>query len=129
MVTPLPTSTDDLATKILDAAFQVHRKLGPGLIESVYEKCFCYELEKSGIQYESQVVLPINYDNIVIDAGLRLDVWVERTIVVELKAVERVLPIHESQLHTYLKLTNCRLGLLLNFNTRLMKEGIKRIAV
>lgn len=128
MAIPLPPGIDDLATKVLDAAFLVHRQLGPGLIESVYEKCLCHELDKAKIQYESQVVLPVTYDNIEIESGLRLDILVERSIIIELKAVENLVPIHEAQLHTYIKLSNCRLGYLLNFNTKLLKDGIKRIA-
>ncbi len=84
---------------------------------------------KAGILYETQVVMPVVYNEIQIESGLRLDIWVERTIIVKLKAVESILPIHEAERHTYLKLSNCRLGLLLNFNTKLLKDGIKRIAI
>ena len=123
----IPEDTELLATKVMDAAFEVHRALGPGLLESVYEKCLCHELGKLGIAYESQVCLPIKYDKIQIESGLRLDVLVNSQIVIELKTVEAILPIHIAQLHTYLKLTECRLGFIFNFNTRLLKEGIKRI--
>lgn len=129
MISPIPQPTENYATKLMDAAFRVHRKLGPGLLESVYEKCLCYELDKESIPYESQVLLPVQYDGILIESGLRLDIWVGKQVVVELKTVETLLPIHEAQLHTYLKLTRSRLGLLLNFNTKLLKDGIKRIAI
>lgn len=119
---------NQLATRVLDAAFAVHRGLGPGLLESVYEQCLCHELRKQGIRFETQVVLPIRYDGVEIEAGLRLDIFVERQIILELKAADGLLPIHEAQLLTYLKLTDCKLGYLLNFNKTLLKDGIKRIA-
>ena len=111
----------------MDAAFIVHRTLGPGLLESVYESCLCHELSKAGIAYQSQIAVPIIYDTTKIDGGLRLDVFVESQLICELKAVEKILPIHEAQLLTYLKLANVRLGLILNFNVSLLKDGIKRI--
>ncbi len=111
----------------MDAAFEVHRRLGPGLLESVYEKCLAYELQKQAIPFESQVNLPIQYDGIQIESGLRLDIFVNREIILELKTIDNILPIHVAQLHTYLKLTNTRLGFIFNFKTRLLKDGIKRI--
>lgn len=124
---PVPEDVERLAKLVLDAAFVVHRQLGPGLLESVYERCLCYELRKSGVPFASQVPLPIYYDGHAIESGLRLDVYVGEVLIVELKAVESLLPIHEAQLFTYLKLTRNRLGLLINFNVPLLKDGIKRV--
>lgn len=129
MVTPISSQPETVASEVLNAAFRVHTNLGPGLLESVYERCLCHELRKAGLAYEVQLVLPINYDGELIDGGLRLDLVVEDQVIVELKAVERLLPIHEAQALTYLKLTGKRLALLLNFNTERLKEGIKRIAL
>ncbi|TWT88503.1 hypothetical protein Mal64_19860 [Pseudobythopirellula maris] len=124
---PIPEGDEKLAKVVLDAAFRVHTKLGPGLLESVYEQCLCHELLQARILFQSQLMLPIQYDQIVIDAGLRLDLLVGERTVVELKAVESVLPIHKAQLFTYLKLTKCRLGLLLNFNVPQFKHGFTRV--
>lgn len=129
MIDPIPERTERVASDVLDAAFRVHSNLGPGLLESVYERCLCHELAKLGLEYKVQFALPIRYDNITIDGGLRLDLLVEDQVIVELKAVEKLLPIHEAQAITYLKLANKRLALLLNFNTERLKEGIKRIAL
>ena len=124
---PIPELVESYATKVLDAAFLVHRNLGPGLLESVYEHCLCLELKRANIEFTQQATLPIVYDGEQIDAGLRLDVLVADSLIVELKAVDALLPIHEGQLFTYLKLTNNRLGLLIIFNVSLLKEGIKRV--
>ncbi|MBI3743107.1 MAG: GxxExxY protein [Chloroflexi bacterium] len=124
---PLPSATDRLATRTLDAAFKVHRTLGPGLLESVYESCLCHELAQQQIPWQSQVGIPIVYDGLRLESGLRLDLLVDNTIVVELKAVEALLPLHEAQVLTYLKLSGKRLGLLINFNVPVLKSGIKRI--
>ncbi|MCO6043706.1 GxxExxY protein [Aeoliella sp. ICT_H6.2] len=124
---PVPAEVEQLATLVLDAAFQVHRELGPGLLESVYERCLSYEVRKRGLSVETQVVLPIAYDGHTIDAGLRLDMLVEGKVIVEIKAVEQLLPVHEAQIFTYLKLTQNRLGFLINFDVPLLKEGIRRI--
>lgn len=97
------------------------------MLESVYESCMCHELSKAGIPFQRQLSLPIIYDAIKIDGGLRLDLLVDEVVICELKAVERVLPIHEAQILTYLKLSNLRLGLILNFNVALLKDGIRRI--
>ncbi|NTV50980.1 MAG: GxxExxY protein [Geobacteraceae bacterium] len=113
---------------IVDAAMKVHSALGPGLLESAYEACLKHELSKQGLSVASQVVLPVQYDGVAIDAGYRIDLLVNDAVVVELKAVEKVVPIHEAQLLTYLKLSGKKLGLLLNFNVLHMKDGIKRIA-
>lgn len=111
----------------VDAAFKVHQTLGPGLLESVYEICLCHELKKADLAFQHQVSLPVVYDGLRLDAGMRLDVVVEESVIIELKAVEQLLPIHKAQLLTYLKLTGIRLGLLINFNVSLIKNGIQRV--
>ena len=125
----IPSRTDEIAKVVVDAAYTVHRALGPGLLESVYEVCLVHELVKRGLKVERQVSLPVVYDSVRLDAGLRLDLLVENAVIVELKAVEVVLPVHATQLLTYLKLTGHRLGLLINFNVRLIKDGIQRIVL
>ena len=117
---------NEISEKIIGAAIQVHRTLGPGLLESTYEACLKYELEKRGLKVQSQVGLPVIYDGIKIDLGYRLDILVEDTVIVELKAVTKVTHIHEAQLLSYLKLSGKHLGLLINFNVILLKDGITR---
>ena len=124
---PIPLELERLATVVVDAAFKVHAALGPGLLESVYEICLAHELSKRGLRFQTQVAFPIVYDGVKLDAGLRIDLLVEGQLVIELKAVEVLLPLHEAQLLTYLKLANKRLGLLINFNVPKIKDGIKRI--
>jgi GxxExxY protein len=114
--------------KIVDAAMRVHSILGPGLLENAYEACLRHELSRRGLDVETQVQLPVEYDGVLIDAGYRIDLVVAGAVLVELKAVEKIAPIHETQLLTYLKLSGKKLGLLLNFNVVQMKDGIKRIA-
>ena len=116
-----------MAAEVVDSAFKVHSALGPGLLESVYEICLAHELRKRGVKFQTQVILPIIYDDVRLDAALRLDFIVERQLIVEIKSVETILPVFEAQLLTYLKLTGIRLGLLINFNVPRIKEGIKRI--
>ena len=123
----LPKRHEDIATKIVDAAYAVHKSLGPGLLERVYEVCFCHELSKRDLNYERQVDIPIVYDGIVFDEGLRLDVLVEGLVICELKAVDEMNPVWTAQLLSHLKLTDKRLGFLINFNVTLIKKGIKRI--
>ena len=125
----IPKEVDDVARIVVDAAFKVHTTLGPGLLENVYEVCLAHELSKRSLKLERQVRLPVVYDGEKLDAGLRLDLLIEDSLVVELKAVEALLPVHTAQLLTYLKLTGHRLGLLINFNVPLIKDGIKRIAL
>ena len=125
----IPERVDFLSNRVINAAIKVHKELGPGLIESVYETCLFYELQKAQIVSERQVKLPIVYDGVTLDAELRLDIWIERSLILEIKAVEVVLPVHHAQLMTYLKLTRNRLGLLINFNVPLLKNGLKRIAL
>jgi GxxExxY protein len=116
-----------VAGQIVDIAIKIHKELGPGLLESVYAKCFYYELTKRGIQFIKQQEVPIVYQTLHIDDGLRLDLLVEDFIIVEFKAQENYHPVWEAQLLSYLKLTNKRLGFLINFHVPLMKDGIKRI--
>ena len=120
---------DALACVVVDAAFAVHTALGPGLLEGVYEVCLAHELTKRGVRVERQVALPVIYDGVKIEAGLRLDLLVENQLIVELKAVETLLPVHKAQVLTYLKLTGKTLGLLINFNVPLIKDGIKRVII
>ena len=118
--------SEDITGRIIKAAIEVHRSLGPGLIESVYEACLCYELSQCGLRFRRQVQIPVSYKSIQLDAELRLDALVEDTVFVELKAVEALHPVHEAQLLTYLKLTGKRVGLLINFNVPVLKDGIVR---
>jgi GxxExxY protein len=113
----------------VDSAVAVHRALGPGLIEPVYERCLCYELNERGLKFKTQLAVPVLYRGAQLDAALRLDLLVEDAVIVELKAVEKLIPLCEAQLLTYLKLANKRLGLLINFNVPRLKDGIKRLAL
>jgi GxxExxY protein len=126
---PLPAATENAAKVVVDCAFRVHSQLGPGLLESVYEVCLAHELHKSGLPFENQLSLPVVYDDIRLDAGLRLDFLVAGAVIVELKAVEHLLPVHQAQVLTYLKLTGHRLGLLINFNVPQIKNGIRRVVL
>jgi GxxExxY protein len=127
--TPIPVDAENAAKVVIDAAFRVHTALGPGLLESVYEACMLHEIRKCGKLVEKQVILPIEYDGLSLDSGLRLDLLVEKSVIVEIKAVEEINPLYESQLLTYLKLTGFRLGLLINFNVTHLKNGIKRLVL
>jgi len=118
---------EEIAKTIVDSAIKVHRALGPGLLESAYQQCLAYELRKRGLRVDCEVTLPIVYDGQQIDAGYRVDMLVEECLIIENKAVDQILPIHQAQLLTYLKLRDCRLGFILNWNVRLMKDGIKRM--
>ena len=124
---PLSAKEEIVASKIVDAAYTVHTKLGPGLLEKVYEVCFCHELTKRNVAYRRQVELPIVYDGLTFEEGLRIDVLVEESIICELKAVDQMNPLWEAQILSYLKLTHKRLGFIINFNVPLIKRGIKRI--
>jgi GxxExxY protein len=114
---------------VIGAAIEVHRHLGPGLLESAYEECLCWELKQAGLAVRRQVPLPVLYKEVKLDVGYRLDLVVEDRLIVELKTVESLLPIHEAQLLTYLKLSGLKTGLLLNFNSAVLKNGIKRLVV
>lgn len=120
--------TNELTERIIGAAIDVHKALGPGLLESAYEVCLAFELAEQELRVESQKAIPVTYKGLEIDAGYRIDLLVEQSVVVEIKAVERLLPIHEAQLISYLKLGDYPLGLLVNFNVRLLKQGIRRFA-
>jgi len=120
---------NDITGQIIGAAIEVHKILGPGLLEAVYEECLCIELESRSIKVHRQFEVPIEYKRNVLDAGYRLDLLVNNEIVVELKACDHILPIHEAQLLTYLKLTGKKVGLLINFNVPVLKDGIKRMMV
>jgi GxxExxY protein len=124
---PLPIEVNEVARKVVDAAYAVHKALGPGLLESVHELCLAHEVTKRGMMVERQLALPVVYDGIPLDGGLRLDMLVQECVIVEIKAVETILPVHKAQLLTYLKLSGYRLGLLVNFNVPLIKDGISRI--
>ena len=124
---PVSPAIDGLAKEVVDAAFKVHSTLGPGLLESVYEVCLAHELSRRGLEIQTQVAFPIVYEDVRLDAGLRIDLVVENRLIVEIKAVETMPPVFEAQLLTYLKLTKMRLGLLINFNVSKIKDGIKRI--
>jgi len=118
---------DRIARQIVDSAFAVHRALGPGLLESVYEQCLICELSARNRPVQRQVAIPVFYRDVRMDLGFRLDLLVDSLVVVEIKAVERLLPVHEAQLLTYLKLSRRRLGILMNFNVVLIKDGLRRI--
>ena len=120
---------DTLTEQIIGAAIRVHRELGPGLLESAYETCLCYELSLNGLQIEKQKVIPISYRGIKLDAGYRLDLIVENQVIVEIKAVSKLLPVHEAQLLSYLKQVGGGRGLLINFNVKLLKHGLRRLIV
>jgi len=119
----------ELTEAIIGAAIEVHRALGPGLLESAYEQCLCHELSLQNLEFRRQVELPVRYKSVQLDCGYRIDVLVEERVVVELKSVERLLPIHEAQLMTYLKLSGRSVGLLLNFQVPVLKDGLKRIVL
>ena len=120
---------DPLTEKVIGLAIEVHRALGPGLFESAYEACFCYELKANEVPHRRQVPLPVSYKTIELDCGYRMDVVIDDRLIVELKTVDKLLPIHDAQLLTYLKLSGIRTGLLLNFNTAVLKDGIRRLVL
>ena len=118
-----------MTEKVIGAAIEVHRHLGPGLLESAYEECLAWELSHAGLKVQRQVPLPVVYKEVRLDVGYRLDLVVENQLIVELKTVEKLLPIHQAQILTYLKLSGLRTGLLLNFNSAVLKDGIKRMVL
>jgi len=119
---------NELAKIVVDLCLKIHKTLGPGLLESVYEEALIYELKKLGIPVERQAGIPVTYEDVKMDIGFRADVLVENKLIVELKSIESILPIHKKKLLTYLKLANMKLGLLVNFNVDLIKDGIFRVA-
>ena len=120
---------EEITEKIIGAAIEVHRHLGPGLLESAYEECLCQELTLRKVAFKKQVALPVEYKGLRLDCGYRMDLVVEQKVVVEIKSVEALLPIHDAQILTYLKLSGFHVGLLMNFNVPLLKKGIKRFVV
>ncbi|UCH48172.1 MAG: GxxExxY protein [Betaproteobacteria bacterium] len=120
-------SENEIGEKLLGCAFRVHSALGPGLLESAHEACLSHELGKAGLDAARQMPFPINYDGVELDAGCRIDLLIEDIVIVEVKAVEKLLPVHTAQLLSYLKLSNRKLGYLLNFNTAQLRSGIKRV--
>lgn len=118
---------EELGNAVIGAAIRVHKVLGPGLLESAYQKCLEYELRKTMVHVECELALPVLYESLQIDAGYRIDMLIEKLIIIENKAVERLLPIHEAQLLTYLKMKGCHLGYLINWNVPILKDGIKRM--
>ena len=118
-----------LTEKVIGAAIEVHRQLGPGLLESVYQVCLARELAVLGVSFEQEKVLPVSYKGILLETGYRLDFLVEGKVVVELKTVERIEAIHEAQLLTYMRLTGCQVGLIINFNVPVLKNGVKRLVL
>lgn len=118
---------NELSRMVFNAALKVHQNLGPGLLESAYEECLFYELKKTGLFVEKQKPLPLIYEEVRLDIGYRLDIIVENKLIIEVKSVEALNDVHFAQLLTYLKLTDCKLGLLINFNVALIKNGIKRV--
>ena len=126
---PIAPEVEKVGKAVLDAAFKVHTALGPGLLESVYETTTAYELRKGGLTAATQVSVPIVYDNQELDSGFRLDMLVEKCVIVEVKSVETMHPVYEAQIMTYLQLSKVRLGFLINFNVKHLKDGIKRFVV
>lgn len=118
---------NEISRFVVDAAFQIHKSLGPGLLESVYEEVMWYELTERGLQLKRQQGIPVFYNNIKMDIGFRADIIIENKVIIELKSLETIAPVHQKQLLTYLRLTNMKLGLLINFNVNLIKDGIQRI--
>ena len=120
-------SNDLLTEKIIGLAIEVHKEQGPGLLESAYEECLCYELKEHGIPFERQKPLPVSYKSVKLEAGYRLDIVVDQKVIIELKTVDKLLPVHEAQILTYLKLSGIHTGLLLNFNSAILKDGLRRL--
>jgi GxxExxY protein len=125
----IPASVNQVSGQVVEAAFAVHKELGPGLLESVYESCLCHELKLRNVPFQAQLLLPVRYKDLRIEAGLRLDLLVADCVIVELKSVQRMEPVFEAQLLTYLRLTGVRVGLLINFNAPILKDGIFRFVV
>ncbi|MBZ5521221.1 MAG: GxxExxY protein [Acidobacteriia bacterium] len=127
METNLITETSPLTGQIIGLAMRVHSAIGPGVLESVYRTCLRYEIEKAGFEVQSELSLPVRYEGMTLQSGYRVDLMIEKRVIVELKCVETILPIHKAQLMTYLRLANLPLGLLLNFNVVYLREGISRV--
>jgi GxxExxY protein len=117
---------EGMTNRVIGLAIKVHRTLGPGLLEQVYEDCLGFELAHAGIRFERQVEVPLVYEGVRFDRAYRADIVVEKSVILEIKSIENILPVHESQILTYLRLSGCRIGLLMNFNTKLLKNGLRR---
>ena len=128
-ILPIPKEVEDVGTEIVDSAYRVHKNLGPGLLEKIYERCLQYELQRRELKVERQVSIPIKYDNLTFDEGLVIDMIVENKIVIELKAVDKINPVWKAQLLSHLRLTKLRLGFLINFNSINIGKGINRLAL
>ena len=122
-----PETLNSITNGIIGAAMEVHRRLGPGLLESTYEACLAFELAERGLAVEQQKALPVLYKEVKMECGYRIDLLVDRAVVVEVKAIESLAPVHEAQVLSYLRLSGCKVGLLINFNVRILKQGIRRI--
>ncbi len=120
---------DDLSNRVIGCAIEVHRHLGPGLLESAYEQCLAHELSRNNITFQLQLAQPVRYKDVLLDCGYRIDVLVENQVIIELKSVDKLLGIHEAQLLTYMKLAEIKIGLLMNFNVTKLKEGVKRFVL
>jgi len=120
---------DELSNKVIGLAIDVHRELGPGLLENTYKQCLAYEVSSAGMKTAVEVELPVRYKEVQIACGYRIDLMIEEKLIVELKCVEKLLPVHEAQLLTYMKLSNVKIGLLINFNEKLLKHGIRRFVL
>jgi GxxExxY protein len=119
----------DLTERVIGLAIDVHRHLGPGLLESAYEECLCFEFKQAGIEHRSQVPLPVVYKDVRLDCGYRIDILVRQQLIIEIKATERIVPVHEAQILTYLRLSGYKIGLLLNFNSVVLKDGLRRFVL
>jgi GxxExxY protein len=119
----------ELTARVIGLAIKLHRRLGPGLLESVYEECLCFEFQQAGIGYARQVAIPVLYDSVTLGAGFRADVIVAQELLLEIKAAEKLLPVHEAQILTYLKMSGFHIGLLLNFNAPRLKDGLRRFVM
>ncbi len=119
----------DLSERVIGLAIEVHRQLGPGLLESAYEECLSFELKQSGIDHRRQVPLPVVYKDVRLDCGYRMDIVVERSLILEIKAIERMMPVHEAQMLTYLRLSGLQVGLLMNFNSVVLRQGLRRFVL
>lgn len=119
----------EISERVIGLAIEVHRQLGPGLLESAYEECLSFELRHAGISYHRQVALPVVYKSVRLECGYRIDLVIENELVLELKAIERITPVHEAQMLTYLRLSGCRVGLLMNFNTVALRHGLRRFVL
>jgi len=126
---PVSAAVEQVGRRTLNAAFAVHRALGPGLLESVYEACLAQELDKAGLRYQRQVGVPVTYDDVRVDVGYRIDLMVEGSVVMEVKSVDALASIHTAQILTYLRFSGARLGYLINFNSLLLKNGIRRVVL